>query len=149
VSVGRVPVAAAACTGQTDCLPDVTVRTIDGREIASKDLAGKIVLVNFWATWCAPCVQEMPALEQVARAHADEMVILGVAVDGTPDKLRAVAAERGVTYPIVQIDPRLERHWGRPSYLPTSYLYAKDGHLKQQWTAGISAADLEQRLSAL
>jgi thiol-disulfide isomerase/thioredoxin len=145
VHIGKVP-AAQACS-EKDCLPDLTVTTIDGRRLATKELVGKVVLVNFWATWCAPCVQEMPALEAVAKAHADDLVILGVAVDGTDESLRAVAAERGVSYPIVRTSALVERALGRPQYLPTSFIYGKDGHLRSQWSKGVTEAELEAKLA--
>ena len=67
-------------------MPTFTSVTLDGQELSSASLSGKVVLVNFWATWCAPCIEEMPALEAVWKRHKDRgFVIVGVLADQASD----------------------------------------------------------------
>jgi thiol-disulfide isomerase/thioredoxin len=147
--VGRVPVAAAACH-ESDCMPVFRASTVEGTELSDESLRGKTVLINFWATWCKPCVKEMPELESLWRTHGpDNFVIIGIAVDGTDESVAEFARTRGVTYPIVRANSTIDRAFGRPALLPTSYLYGPDGHLRQQWTQGLLASDIEPVLGTV
>jgi peroxiredoxin len=144
VRVGHMPVAAAACHDEDDCLPEFTAHTVDGREITRADFAGKTVLVNFWASWCGPCVKEIPSLEATYRKlSAQGFVILGISQDGTDDSIRQFMSEHGMSYTVVRSNPSLENAFGgRPQFLPTSFLYKADGHLQQQWQRGLDEQDL-------
>lgn len=85
--------------------PPFRLPSITGGEVDVASFRGRLVVVNFWATWCAPCVTEMPSLERLHRALKDEgLVVLGVSVDEDEPALRRFAAERGVTFPILR-DP--------------------------------------------
>jgi thiol-disulfide isomerase/thioredoxin len=88
---------------------------------------GKWVLVNLWATWCAPCLAEMPDLEALSKSRTD-LVVLGVAVDGqNAGRVEQFAEKLHVTYPIIGGDPKLAQQF-RPKGYPTSILYDKTGH---------------------
>jgi cytochrome c biogenesis protein CcmG, thiol:disulfide interchange protein DsbE len=150
VKVGQVPVAEAKCK-EADCLPPIAVKDVNGTAIDDASLAGKVVMVNFWAPWCGPCLEEMPALEAVARRHAaDGFVILGIALDEASDAAaREFAARHGVTYPIVRTNRELERVFGRPAALPTSIIYDRSGHLVKRFSRSVSAAQLEADIAPL
>jgi thiol-disulfide isomerase/thioredoxin len=144
VRVGHVPVAAASCHDDDDCLPEFTARTLDGRELTRADFAGKTVLVNFWATWCGPCVKEIPALEATfEKLTGQGFEILAIAQDGTDESISQFARDNHMTYPVVRSTPALERAFGgKPQFLPTSFLYGPDGHLKKQWQRGLGEQEL-------
>ncbi|WP_420475482.1 TlpA family protein disulfide reductase [Noviherbaspirillum sp. ST9] len=92
--------------------------------------AGKWVLVNLWATWCAPCLAEMPELESLSKARSD-LVVLGVAVDGqAPKRVEQFAEKLGVTYPVVAANAAVAKQFGPRGY-PTTLLY--DGTGQQVW----------------
>lgn len=87
---------------------------------------GKWVLVNLWATWCVPCLAEMPEL-QALHAARDDIVILGVAVDGqNPRRVAQFAQKLNVTYPIIAGDERLAKQFNARGY-PTSILFDRSG----------------------
>lgn len=150
VSVGRVPKAAASCVAK-DCLPSFRGVDLTGRSVTSESLRGKVVLVNFWATWCPPCVKEIPALQAVHARHAkDGFVIVGVHVDQSPDsQVKAFLEARGVSYPSIRTTPAIERSFGSPRTLPTSFLYDRQGNLRAQWNSAIPENALEDEVAGL
>lgn len=149
VRLGKVPAAAAACV-EKDCRAPIKVTTVDGREITEEVLAGRVVLLNWWATWCQPCIKEMPALEAVARRHAGELVVIGILVDSSTDaEARRFMDDHGVTYPIVHATPGLDRDFGRPGAIPVSRLYDAAGHEVHTWHKAVSEAELEAAVQRL
>jgi thiol-disulfide isomerase/thioredoxin len=84
--------------------------TLDGRSISSADWRGKIVLVNFWATWCPPCRPEIPDLIALQEKYRDHLVIVGIAEDeGSVDGVKRFVAEHKINYPIVMSTPELRK----------------------------------------
>ncbi len=85
--------------------PDIVGTDLNGQPLALHAVPGKVVLVNFWATWCAPCVAELPALQSLYTRLKDRgFTIVGVAVDDLPGEVKAMAERYGLTYPIL-LDP--------------------------------------------
>jgi cytochrome c-type biogenesis protein len=81
--------------------PDFTLRTLDGREVSLVSLRGRVVLLNFWATWCVPCAKEMPDFEKLTQTlSADKFVVLAVNNAETPDVVRPFVDKLGLTFPI-------------------------------------------------
>ncbi len=82
--------------------PDFTLASASGKNLRLADYRGKVVLVNFWATWCAPCRKELPYLEALYKKYKGKgFVLLGVNVDKNPDVAREMAAEFKVTFPVL------------------------------------------------
>jgi len=109
-------------------MPDFTLTTFDGETIASTDLQGKVLLVNFWASWCIPCEQEAAALEQASQLYSDdEAVFLGVDYVDTETEARAYLARFGITYPNgPDLGTRISQAF-RIRGVPESYIVAPDG----------------------
>ena len=126
--------AAVGWKGDLGSLPDFTLETLDGSIITRADLEGKVVLVNFWATWCGPCRVEMPGFERVYQDHRDRgFVILGLSTErGEREKVADYADRRGVTYPIAISTPALENAFGGLRGLPTSFLVDRDGKIRNR-----------------
>jgi thiol-disulfide isomerase/thioredoxin len=141
-----VPAAHADCVGKTDCRPPLALTTLDGASLGTDALQGKVVLVNFWATWCAPCEREIPALQAVYERHSgDGFTILGmIAGDQSSDgDVKSFAARKAMGYPLVRSGPELERSFGLGSALPTSVLYDRRGKLVKRWEGDINERALE------
>lgn len=94
------------------------------------DYKGKWVLVNFWATWCPPCLEEIPDLVEMYNARKDkDFVVIGVAMGSSSDSVIAYAKQMAISYPVVLGNDRIAAQIGKVDALPTSYLYDPSGKL--------------------
>ena len=124
--------------------PDFSLRTVEGKKVSLSDYKGKAVLINFWATWCAPCKIEMPWLVALHSQYAPQgFEILGVSEDDadTPRaKLAKFGQEQGLNYPLLVGDDAVSRKYGGVEFLPTSYFVGRDGKIVAE-TAGLVSKD--------
>jgi peroxiredoxin len=106
-----------------------TLTDLEGREWTLKDLRGKVVLINFWATWCPPCRKEMPDLENLYSRFRDEgLVILAISDEGA-SKVRPFIIERHVTFPVLLDPGRKVNELFQIDGIPKSFVYDRDGRL--------------------
>jgi thiol-disulfide isomerase/thioredoxin len=111
-------------------LPAFTAKDLDGNEVTLESWRGRITLVNFWATWCAPCRTEMPGLAALQAKYADRLRVVGVLYDDAPmETVRAMAASLGVNYQIVVTSHEIERSFSEPLALPMTYLVDPQGRI--------------------
>ncbi len=126
-------------------VPDLTMEALDGRTISMAEQRGKVVLVNFWATWCGPCREEIPYLVRLAERYPDHLTVIGVSEDhGSPDAVTAFAGEYGVNYPIVMSTPEIKRAFPGVFALPTSFVVDPEGRMVESHVGLISPVILEQ-----
>ncbi|MFN3976410.1 MAG: TlpA family protein disulfide reductase [Aquificaceae bacterium] len=110
-------------------LPDFTFKTLDGKEIRLSSLKGKVVLVNFWATWCPPCKEEMPIFEkEYKRCKGKGFEILAVNMDSSQSALEKFLQKNPYSFTIVKPTEDLERELKLMGF-PTSYLLDKEGRI--------------------
>lgn len=136
---------------QPKAVPDFTVKAIDGQLIRLGDLRGKVVLINFWATWCPPCRAEIPDLIQLQRKYKDRLVVLGVSEDDDgPEVVKRFATEHKINYPIVMSTPEISRAFPGVSSLPTTFLLDRQGLVVQRHLGLLAPrlTDLEVRVVA-
>jgi thiol-disulfide isomerase/thioredoxin len=123
----------------------LTMQTIEGEFLEMSDLRGKVVLVNFWATWCGPCREEIPYLASLTERYPEHLVVIGVSEDaGGVDMVEAFADQYGVNYPIVMSTPEIKRAFPGVFALPTSFVVDPDGQMVQTHVGLISPVILEQ-----
>ena len=127
--------------------PEFSLRTVDGKKVSLADYKGKAVLINFWATWCAPCKIEMPWLVSLRTQYAPQgFEILGVNEDdaGTPRaKLAKFGQEQGLNYPLLVGDDAMSRKYGGGEVLPTSYFVGRDGKIIAETAGLVSKSEVE------
>ena len=133
--------------------PRLVVETIDGVHFDLSELRGKVVLVNLWASWCPPCREELPTLDEFyARYHSEGVELLGLSADRKRDRKDALSMARGLRYPVAFAAEAKENGFGTPSILPVTYLIGPDGILRAAFlptTAKLSVETLEAAVKPL
>ncbi|MFN3337943.1 MAG: TlpA family protein disulfide reductase, partial [Thermomicrobium sp.] len=130
--------------------PNFRLPLLDGGEMDLSTLRGRPVLVNFWASWCAPCRAEMPALEQIARDYGQAgLVVVGVNQLEDPDTVRQFVQELGISFPIgLDRDGRVSRDW-RVYGIPQTYLIDADGVIRKVWVGPVTEDSVSRALVEL
>jgi thiol-disulfide isomerase/thioredoxin len=122
--------------------------TLDGRTLTADSLRGKVVLVNFWATWCPPCREEIPDLIKLQDKYRDTLVVIGISQDSIPpDQVKAFATANGMNYPIVMDTEAIDNLFPAVSALPTSFFIDREGKLVKKHVGMLNAhyTELEAR----
>jgi thiol-disulfide isomerase/thioredoxin len=115
-----------------------------GRHHRLADYKGRWVVVNFWATWCVPCIREIPEIAAFARTHPD-VVVIGVATDGEDAaKVKRFAAKVGHGYPLVIADDAVDKQLGHPYALPTTRIYDPSGGVAYDRVGRVDRKALEE-----
>ena len=113
-----------------DEAPDFTVTTLDGDSFELSAMRGRVVVLNFWATWCGPCKSEVPAFTRFAAAYP-EVPVIGLSVDREPpSKVRRIAAKWGINYPIAMAGAQLQQTYDI-STRPTTVIVDEAGQVKE------------------
>src|SRR5690606_11263228 len=121
----EAPEDGAACMADAGPAPlDFTMKDLDGKDVTLASFKGKVILLNFWATWCGPCKAEIPGFVELQEKYRDELVIVGYSVDDTADKARAFAEEWKMNYPVLLGEGRedVQDAYGPIYGIPASFL---------------------------
>ena len=119
---------------ETSFSPDFTLKTLEGKEITLSGLKGKVVLLDFWATWCGPCKDSIPHLLKLYKTNeAKGFEIVGISLDkGGPEAVRRFVKSMGIPYPVLIAPEGFERNYGVTA-LPTSLLIDKEGRTREKF----------------
>ena len=150
-SLLAAPVVAGNATGGSGApAAEFQLASRGGQAVALSALRGQVVLINFWATWCPPCREEIPDLIALQKQYKDHLQIIGVSQDsGSVDEVRRFAAERGMNYPTVMSTPEIEKLFPGIYALPTSFIVDRDGRLAQKHIGMLNASLTEVETRSL
>ena len=128
--------------------PDFTLPAVDGSMVSMSDYSGKVILVDFWATWCPPCQEMIPVLSKLHKKYSEKgLVILGVSLD--KDGLGVLGTfvhENMIPYKVVMGDNRISNAFGGVSSIPTLYMVDREGRLVRKLTGYHSYDQLEEQV---
>jgi peroxiredoxin len=129
-----------------DPAPNFKLKAADGTTVELNKLKGKVVLVNFWATWCPPCRAEIPGMMKVYDKYkAKGLEIVGISVDnGGWDDVRPWLEKHPITYPIVVGDANLAQAYGGIHNIPTTFLVDRKGNIAMKHVGGLTEEEFEK-----
>jgi peroxiredoxin len=129
--LGTAASTAAAATAVGSPAPDFTLRVLDGPNLRLQEQRGKVVLVNFWATWCGPCRKEMPHLNRIAdKYRSSGLVLLGINVDDDARNAADLAAKLGVKFPVLfDTDKKVSKLYDLNS-MPSTLVIDRNGRVR-------------------
>jgi peroxiredoxin len=140
----------ATCKAEGPANLDLTLKDVNGADFKLSEQKGKVILMNFWATWCAPCLVEIPEFVKFYEEKKDKgFVIIGVLTEDSGETLKQFASERKMNYPLVINRPEMEDAYGPIFGLPTSVLIARDGSVCKRHFGPMSKEQLEREVKSL
>lgn len=130
--------------------PAWKLKDLDGREVSSDRFKGKVVVVDFWATWCGPCIEEIPGYIALQKKYgSDGLVIVGVSMDRRgPAHVKQFAQARGMNYTLVMGDEAVVEAFGNFQAIPTTFLISREGRILNQKTGAAPAEEYEKLVQA-
>ena len=151
VLVALVLLSGVISAGQDKDAPDFKLTTLDGKDITLADFEGKVVFLNFWATWCPPCRQEIPDfMKAYDNLKEDGLVILGVAVSDKENTVKSYVEKNKMNYPIAMGDTKIVRDYEPGNAIPTTIVIGRDGKIHHKQVGIMDLAQVEgifQKLS--
>jgi thiol-disulfide isomerase/thioredoxin len=139
----------SACGGSEEVgkMPSFRIRDLNGGYITNKDLEGSVSVIEFWATWCMPCLSEIPAFNELQRQYGDrKLVVLGMAVkSGAEPVLKEFVRSHNMTYKIGIATYKTEWDFGGVKAVPTTFLFDKQGNLRKVFVGAHPAKIQELR----
>jgi thiol-disulfide isomerase/thioredoxin len=133
-----------------DPAPPFALKDLAGKPLTLEGLRGKVVLLNFWATWCKPCRAEIPDLIGLQTKYAGKLQIVGLSVDDdAPGEVKKFVQESGINYPVALAPPKLRESYGGIPALPTSFVLDTEGRVMQKHTGLRDPALYETEIRAL
>ena len=135
---------------QRTAAPDFTLTDLEGKPLQLTAFRGKVVLLDFWATWCAPCKIEVPHLVALQKKYGPEgLQIVGISMDDDPAPVKVFAQEFSISYPVVLGNAELARSYGGVLGLPVAFLIDRDGRIVKRLDGDAKLQGLEKEIAVL
>lgn len=131
--------------------PEWGVTTLDGKTLSSDRLKGRVVVIDFWATWCPPCVYEIPEFVRLQEKYRDQgLLFVGFSFDQNMDMLNRFLERHGVKYPIALVDSEMVERFGeRELIMPTTYIVDREGRVRHRKVGPADPEDYERIIRSL
>lgn len=146
-----VPGGAGTCSAPAGSAKlDFTLKDMNGATVRLADYKGKVLLLNFWATWCGPCRTEIPELVRLVDEHKPSgFEVVGVSIDDSPEQLRAFAQEMKMNYPSLLMLDDLDTAFGPMWALPTTFLIDRNGSICLKHMGPVTKEMVEREIKGL
>ena len=128
--------------------PELSLKDLNGQGLRLAHYRGKVVLLNFWATWCEPCRHEIPGFVQLQNSRHD-IQIVGISLDDSADPVRPFYTEFKMNYPVAVGDAALAQHYGGILGLPVTFLIGCDGRIASKHIGEAQMPDIENEINSL
>ena len=150
LAAGRSSSAPSQAGKSLEKAPSFRLRDLEGKEVQLEDYAGRVILLDFWASWCPPCQEEIPGLIKVYREYREKgFVILGISVGEDPSATRGFAKKIGIPYPVLFGDRTVLEAYKGVYFLPTAFLIDRKGNIRERLVGAREAKELEAKILPL
>ena len=130
--------------------PSFSLLDVEGKQVRLEDFGGKVILIDFWASWCPPCQDEIPDLMALYQDYRDKgFVILGIAVGDLPQDVKNFAKEKKMNYPVLLGNDSVARAYPGVYFLPTAFLIDRSGVIREKLIGPREKRELEQKIIPL
>lgn len=131
--------------------PEWVLNNTEGNKVRASDFEGKVLIVNFWATWCPACRHEIPDLVKLQKEHDGKaFTIIGIAIDaGETNEIKAFIKEKGINYPVLRSDKDVIHQFENVPYIPTLFLINRKGIIVDVIVGSVDFKELEKRVYEL
>ncbi len=143
--------AAITVNGEVEQAPEFTLYTLEGTEIKLSDYLGKIVILDFWATWCAPCRKSIPDLISIQDEYEDDLVVIGISFDqpASQNNLQQFINNFGINYPVVLGTNEVSEAYGNIQAIPTSFIIDTEGNIINKHIGLVPKSTLIEEINSL
>ncbi len=129
---------------------DLTLKDMHGADVRLADYKGKVIILNFWATWCGPCQTEIPDLVETYAEYKDQgVVVLGVSIDDAPETLRAYGAQKDMNYPSLLLTEEVDDAYGPIVGVPITFFIGRDGQIARKHLGPVTREQVKREIKAL
>lgn len=130
--------------------PDFSLTNLDGQKLKLSEYKGKIVLLDFWATWCAPCQEEIPGFVDMQKKYGDRgLQVIGISMDDSPAPVRPFYQKHEMNYPVAVGDAQLADRFGGVLGLPVTFLIDRDGKIRQKFVGATEVSTIDKAVQSL
>ncbi len=130
--------------------PEWELKDVNGNVVKSSDFQGKVVIIDFWATWCPLCVNETPNLVELQKKYgAQGLQIIGISMDTSPDSIKSFLKDKGIEYPVVMGNDQTLALFGNVELLPTTFVIDRSGKIVAKHETYTEESVFEQAIKGL
>lgn len=135
---------------KADPAPAWNLQDINGKQVKLSDFKGKVVILDFWATWCPPCRAEIPGFVELQKEYGSKgLVVVGVSLDDNPEVVASFAKAKGINYPIVMGTQEVAQAYGGIEAIPTTFVIDTNGNVVAQHQGYTDKAEFEAEITGL